>query len=110
MFEFTKVCRNLTLKIGEYDKLCSYRIKKAKGTFEYHNLQHNYSFRLINCKQKIIKIVHDPAKFSKLGVKIDGQYINICWKVYEDKFAKILALLWDSVNRTELIKTTCQKL
>lgn len=48
----------------------------AEGTFAYHNVQHNCSFRLMDCTTKILKKVFDPA-FSCARTKCEAIIVNV---------------------------------
>ena len=63
-------CRNLKFSSEEQE------LAAAEGTFAYHMIQHNHSFRSMDCTGKLIKKNYDP-KFAMACTKSEAIVVNV---------------------------------
>src|SRR5882757_2893349 len=47
------------------------KLAAAEGTFAYHTVQHNHSFRSMDCTSKLVKKIYDP-KFAMARTKSEA--------------------------------------
>ena len=80
-----------------------HKLAAAEGTFAYHTIQHNHSFRSMDCTSKLVKKMYDP-KFAMARTKSEAIVVNVLYPYINSidandiKDSKFISLAVDTSN------------